>query len=229
MATLVETAQNCMDLYYQQFKSDEDFFELYHFKYLCGVAQAKLLQVEYEKAYARSLQIHGIPEARMNPQWFISENVELKASDIADKEIELKDCPFTFLYDASSTGIENVYPLNGKCGDFIRMSIDDKWKLKSSPATNIVWWFPFGKKIGFMNLHCGLKQVKVVYIPSLAKLEDTCGIADGIEADIITWVLNLMAAARNGAVVDMTNDQNPNKVIESEINTAFGNLKTKPR
>lgn len=228
MASLIITAQNCMDLYYQQFKSDEDFFEDYHFKYLCGVAYAKILQDEYEKSYKLNLMEKGIGMASINPQWFVAEEIELKASDIGDKEIQLKACPFTFRFDMQSSGIQGLYPLNGTCGDFIRINVDDKWKLKTVPTTNIVWWYPFSDKIIFENIRCGLKKVKVLYIPSLKDVEDKCGLPDSMEADIIDWVLQRMFLARNGTVVDMTNDQNPNKALETEINTAFKNIKTNP-
>lgn len=229
MANLSELAQNIMDLYYQQYKSDEDFFELYHFEYLSSVAFSKLLQDEYEKSYKMSLAERGIGQAQINPQWFKTEERELVASEMGDKEIVLDQCPFTFRFDKQSTGIQNIYPLNGKCGDFIRLTIDELWKLKNVPDTDIVWWIPVGNKILFKNLKCGLKKVHIIYIPSfdLSK-PDKCMLTDSAQADIIDWVLQRMFAARQGSVIDMTADQNANKVIETEINTAFRNLKTKP-
>ena len=44
MAKLKDTAQATMDLYYQSFKADEDFFDLDDFKYLNSVAYADFLQ-----------------------------------------------------------------------------------------------------------------------------------------------------------------------------------------
>jgi len=228
MAQLVEVAQNIMDLYYQQYKSDEDFFEEYHFKYLAAAAYAQILQEEYEKSYKLSLAEKGIGEPALNPEWFISEEKEVVASDMGDKELKLASCPFTFRFDKQSSGVQGVYPLAGKCGEFIRISVDDQWKIKNAPTTNIVFWFPLSNKIVFKNVHCGLKKVKVVYIPSLKELEDTCALPDSMQMDIIQRVLNIMFVARQGGVVDMTNNQNPNKVMESEIDTVFKNLKTNP-
>lgn len=228
MGQLIETAQNTMDLYYQQYKSDEDFFEEYHFKYLNAVAFSQILQEEYEKSYKLSLAEKGVGEAQLNPEWFIPEERDVVGSDMGDKELTLTDCPFTFRFDKQSSGIQGVYPLSGKCGDFIRMSIDDQWKLKNAPESDIVFWFPLSNKIVFKNVKCGLKKVKVVYIPSLKSLADSCVIPDSMQMEVIQRTLQLMFVARQGAVVDMSNNQNPNKAMESEIDTVFKNLKTNP-
>lgn len=228
MASITILGQTIMDLYYQQYKSDEDFFEEEHFQYLVTVAYAKLLQDEYEKSYAKARAEKGRGEAQLNPQWFIPEDHELQASDLGDKEISLKNCPFSFRFDEQSSSIQGVYPLGGKCSELIRTNIESLWALKHVPTTNIVWWYPVGNKIIFKNIHCGLKRVKILYIPSLKDIDDECGVPDSMQGDIMDWVLQRMSVARQGGVIDMTADQNPNKMIETEINTAFRNLKTKP-
>lgn len=229
MANFSDLAQNIMDLYYQQYKSDEDFFELYHFEYLSWVAYSKLLQDEYEKSYKMALAETGIGLAQINPQWYKIEEKDVVASDMGDREVVLDNCPFTFRFDKQSTGIQDILPLSGKCGEFIRLGIGEWWKLKNAPNTDIVWWTPVGNKIIFKKLKCGLKKVKIIYIPSFdLKNPDNCMLTDSAQADIIDWVLQRMFAARQGIVIDMTANQNPNKVIETEIDTAFRNLKTKP-
>lgn len=225
MGFLIDTAQNAMDLYFQQYRSDEEFFQEYHFKYLCGIAYAKLLQEEYEKSYNKNLAEHGLGEAQLNPDWFISIETDVKASDIGDREIVLKQKPFTFRYDKQSSGIQGLFPLNGKCGDFIRITIDEIWKLKRPPATNITWWYPVANKILLSKTKCGLNKVRIVYIPAIGENDDEI-VPQQLEEDIIKKVLELMFAARQGVVIDKTSNQNTNKVIESEIDTAFQKIKT---
>lgn len=228
MAQLSETAQNTMDLYYQQYKSDEDFFQFYHFQYLNSVVYGKILQEEYEKSYKLSLAERGIGEATMNPEWYVPAELDVVPSEEGDREVVLPSCPFTFRFDRSSTGIQNISQLAGRCGEFIRISAEETWKLKSAPNTDIIWWYPLGNKIIFPKIHCGLKKVRVLYIPSLKELDDNCAIPDSMAHDIIAGTLNLMFIARSGGVVDMTSNQNPNKVMETELDTTFKNLKTNP-
>lgn len=228
MGQLIEVAQNLMDLYYQQYKSDEDFFEEYHFKYIVAAGYAKLLQDKYEKSYRQNKAENNIGEATLNPQWFVSEEIEVVASEDADRELTLKSCPFFFDFDKQSSSIQGIYPLSGKCREFIRIDIDSLWKLNNAPNTNIVYWYVMGNKIKFRNIQCGLKKVRITYIPSLKELEDTCSFPDSMVFDTITFSYNMMRAAREGTVIDFTNNQNPNKVLETELDTVFKNLKTNP-
>lgn len=228
MAKLETLSQTTMDLYFQQYKSDEDFFEYSHFVYLCAAAYAQILQEEYEKSYMLNLREKQIGEANLNPEWFIEEEKEVTTSETGDRELTLASCPFSFRFDKQSSGVQGVYPLAGKCGEFIRIGVDDLWKIKNAPTTNIVFWYVVANKIVFKNVHCGLKKVKVTYIPSLKELEDQCSIADSMQMDVINRVLNVMFVARQGGVVDVTNNQNPNKVLETEIDTVFKNIKTNP-
>lgn len=228
MGQLVEVAQNLMDLYYQQYKSDEDFFEEYHFKYIVAAAYAKLLQDKYEKSYAKNKRENNIGEATLNPQWFVTEEIEVGSSDDADKELELKSCPFFFDFDKQSSSIQGIYPLSGKCREFIRIGVDDLWKLNNAPTTNIVYWYALGNKIKFRNVHCGLRKVRVAYIPSFNELEDNCSFPDSLIFETVTLSYNMMRSAREGTIIDFTNNQNPNKVMETEIDTVYKNLKTNP-
>lgn len=210
-----------MDLYYQQFKSDEDFFEVEHFEYLNGVVYAKLLQEEYERSYQKSLAETGRGYATISPQWYIEETVKVTTSDMGDAEIVMKDCPFTFRFDRSNTAIQGIYPIKGKCKDFISINIDERFKFDGLPKSTVVYWYPVSNKIILHNLSCGLKEAKIIYIPGLKAGSDKCGISDGMEYDVINGTLDLMKRAKQGEVVDMTNNNNPNKALETEISAKF--------
>lgn len=226
MNNLGDVAQHLMDLYYQQYKSATDFFELIHFKFLASAAYGKILQDEYKLSYDRNRAEEGIGSATLNPEWFIPEDVEIVMSDIGDREAKLKQPFFTFRFDKQFSGIQEVTPMSpNKCGEFIRLGIDEKWKLKMDIVTDVVFWYPVTDKIIFHNVKCGLKKATIFYIPSLSELKDESPIPLSMTDDIVTRVLQIMFAARQGAVIDMTNDGNPNKVIESEINTAFQKIR----
>ncbi len=227
MGKLSTLSQNTMDLYYQQYKTDDDFFELYHFKYLNSVAYASLLQDEYEKSYNKSLQETGEGHGQINSEWFIHENIKInRAKEIAPFEAQLT-CKsiFSFRYDKQNSAINDIIALNGRCGDFIRMNLDEKWKLKLLPESSEIYWFPLGSKIYFSNIKCGLSEAIIVYIPSIDDMNDDAQIAGGMEKAIIESTLSLMMNARNGAVIDVSNDGNANKTIQTEINDKFNKIR----
>lgn len=228
MSTQSSLAQNTMDLYYQQYASDEDFFKIYHFKYLNGITYAALLQAEYEKSYAKNLAETGIGMATISDDWFCHETVQLvRATEIGQFVTQLK-CHkiFSFRYDRQDTGLKDVIALNGSCGDFIRLRFIERWKLQLLPeGTPEIYYFPLGNKIYFSNITCGLSKAIVVYIPALNMLDDI-DIAPTLEADIVQGTLNLMFAARQGKpVIDTTNDGNPNATMETEINEKFEKIR----
>ena len=225
---LGDLAQNFMDLYYQQYKSDEDFFELYHFKYVAYVVFCKVLQEEYEKSYKLALGEEGRGEAQLNPDWYVTQEFEVMMSEIGDRQINFSTPPFQFRFDKQSSGIQNIFPFNKKCGEFIRTTVDEVWKIRNAPKTSVIWWHVLGNSIMLYNINCGLKKVRLSYIPSLVGLDDDAPISEAVQEDILRRGLELMFAARNGNVIDTSSLQTPNKVIETEINNAFKNLKTNP-
>lgn len=227
MSVLKVVAQNVMDLYYQQYKSEEDFFKLYHFKYLVSISYAAYLQNEYEKSYKMNLAETGVGEATLSPEWFINNNIEVKRSDdkISPFVGELPCKPFHFKFDKQSSGIKDVLPLNGRCGDFIRMNSDEKYKFELIPASPEIFWFPLGNKIHFSNISCGLSSALVIYIPSMQDLDDNAIVPEGIELDVLSATLNLMFNAKKGTpVIDVTQDDNPNKALQTEINNLFSKM-----
>ncbi len=143
------------------------------------------------------------------------------SSDIADYEAKLKHAFFAFKYDKQFTGIQDIVPIVGKCKDFIRMSPEQRWHLDMVPDNDVVFWYPVKDKIMFHNVKCGLKRARILYIPSMGDMNEDIPVSETLTEDIITRSLQIMFLARQGMVVDMTADKNPNKVLESEINQAF--------
>lgn len=231
MGLLSSLAQNLMDSYYQNYATSDDFFELYHFKYIGGIAYAALLQDEYEKSYKLHAQLEGIPQAELNPEWFIHQKISIKRkNDITQFEAEMPceslNPVFSFRFDKSNCGIKDIIPDNGTCKDFIRMSFDEKWKLNLLPPSPEIYWFFLGNKVYFSNIRCGLTEATIVYIPSLDYVINHDGhLPDAIEYLIFEKALTIMLQARAGVVIDTSIDGNPNKNIESEINEKFSKMK----
>lgn len=229
MSKLNVVAQNIMDLYYQTYKSEEHFFELYHFKYMASIAYSSFLQLEYEKSYALNKQETGTGFATLNAAWFINEHVKIEKSDeIAEYVACLPVLPFQFKYDQQHHGIKAILPLNGKCKEFIKWSMEQRYKLELLPPSPEVYWFPLGEKVYFDHLFCGMSQAIIIYIPSASCLNDNAVIPDPMEADVVTATLNLMFQAKAGTpVIDVTSDGNPNASLQTEINNLFNKLRGK--
>jgi hypothetical protein len=230
MAFLKNTAQNLMDLYYQNYKSDEDFFKKHHFKYIAAVAYNALLQSYYDDSYRRNLAENGRGDVDLNQDWFITEEVEIK-NEHGLFVGSFKNKPYAFMHDNQYRSISTIIPLTQTTGCIVKLArIDEKivWQLSSLPKTAYTFWYLLGGKLRFANVRCGVGKVLVYLIPALMDTEDDRVIADALEAPVIQAALNMMFTARQGTVVDMTNNQNPNKAMETEIDTVFRGLKTKP-
>lgn len=231
MPVLADTAQIIMNLYYQQYKSDEDFFKLFHFKYLAGSVVSKIMEDDYTKAKAESRSIDPYAEVDLPAEWLIPEENEVK-KDGSDNIIKLKHQPFSFPYDLLGRTVQRIENLSpgSTCTEWIRISIKEKWKFHYVPKGSKVFFAVIKDKIEVFA-DCKIGKVRVYYCPELT--DPSFGEDGGIvpaskEADVISKTLTLMMAARQGTVVDTTNNSNPNKTIQTEIDTVFSNLRTKP-
>lgn len=228
MAKLKDTAQATMDLYYQSFKADEDFFGINDFKYLNSVAYADFLQQYYDQSYQKNLAEKGIGDVELADDLFILEEAEVKYANGQYAAI-LKQKPFSFLHDNNYRSIQNIFPpSDAECNvRLARVSSLVAPKLETLPVTQYTFWYRISDKIIFKKVRCGLGKVTVQYIPSLGSLDDDAELADAMQKRTIDATLTLMFAARNGTTVNLTNNQNTNKALETEIDNIFRQLKTK--
>lgn len=222
MARLGEAAQTLMDLWYQDNPSAEQFFEIYHFKYIFGCGYAQLLQEEYNQSYQRNLSEEGMGVPSLSSDWYISEEVRVVSADeIAPFKAQLKARPFAFAFDRQNAGIKDILPTSGKCKDFIRVSLEARWQLDHVPSEDVVYWYPIKDSVYFEKLFCGTRTVTILYIPSLESLDDDLQIPDVYLGQIIAGALQLMKLAKDGTVIDTTNDNNANATLQTEINNLF--------
>jgi hypothetical protein len=209
-------AQDIMDLYYGDFKEEnEDFFDIDFFIRQVEDTHAFILREEYKQMYAmlRADNRHKVDMVSIPDRWLVRGSLEVKSDKDAPAYVALKNEIFSFPYDQTSCGVQDVIPLED-C-TLIRSSYSDVWKEKFTGK--IGRWFIIpdneGVKIGFKN-YTG--KVEVLYVPVAgAKTFIDEGLADQIK-DII---LNRMFKAKSGeGVIDKTNDSNPNAIPETEIN-----------
>jgi hypothetical protein len=235
MAKMADTAQMAMDMYFQNFKTDEDFFHLYHFTYLCGIAYARILEDEFKEARAQSKAESGYTtyDIALQSDWLIEKELDVKKHEDREDDayyVDLPVRPFSFPYDPYGYGIQSVRG-KGQCNNFVRATSRIEQQLCVMPTTSRIFYFPQAKRLELRNMFCHLDKITVVLLPDIEDPElgpDGGDIPKSKEDMVIGRVMQLMMAARNGTVVDMSNNSNPNKALATEIDNLFANLRTRP-
>lgn len=227
MTRLKILASLVQDAYYGQYAKESDFFKIEDFEAYCAPFFYKVLQEDFEKT-RKEMIILGLimahEEPQLNVSWF-----KIKEFDVVKEGGQyVVNIPsmFSFSKDMSFSGINGVYPVGDEgdcCGQFAKITANQCQSLRFLPKSDkTIYWYPLGNKILFKKVECGLKKVNVGYIPSL---DDECDdenevvVPDSYVSEIMTLTYNFMVSARNGAVIDKTNNQNQNKLIQTEIDT----------
>ncbi len=208
-----------MDAYYQQYGKESDFFKLKDFMSYCNIFYYQVLQEDYDKSRREMIQLGFLEigdEAVMNLDWYIDKEVVVKKENNRFY-IDLETVSIS--KDIGYSGLKDIYS-NGSCGKFAKITYHQKDTLKFYPKSdNTIYFYPLGKRVYFENVNCGLDKVNVVHIPTLdSEANDGDIIVPNIlMAEIVTRCYNFMTASKNGAIIDKTNNQNPNKIIQTEI------------
>lgn len=216
---LAELAQRIMDIYYQDYTSDEDFLDIEDFKSQVSTAYAKLLTDDYQAQKLINKQLEGISVVSLSPDLLVSKVIKLQ------KEGDLYVAPlphpfFVFPFDAMATSIQSVTPVGQRCNEFIKASIDDRWKICMITQGTKSYYTCELNKIVFERLACkNLQEVNVTYAPAFDSSNNYFFIPDTRAFTIQTMVLQVMFAARDGNVIDMSNDSNQNKAQQTEIDS----------
>lgn len=224
MTRLEILASLVQDAYHQQYAQDSDFFKLEDFKSYCAPFYYEVLQEDFDKTMDRFIRYKLInPDAELvlNPAWYVIKEFDVKKEN--GKYFSTLPSIFSFNKDINFTSLRAVYPVDNIgdcCGDFAKITAEQCSTLKFLPKSDdAIYWYPISDKIYFERVKCGLKKVSVAHIPNL---DSDCEVDDVIVpesyvAEIMTRTYNFMTVARNGGVVDKTNNQNPNRVIQTEV------------
>lgn len=216
--------QLAMDNFYENYKGDDDFWELPDFITMCGNTAAEMYQTFYQQAYQMLRQEKKQEVVSFDAGWLLAQDVEV-TKDGKFLFVELDKPVMTFPYDQSSIGIQNVFILEPYSDDECeRTSLSQKWQLKYTPKINKVFFYsdvaPMNcdvvSKISFINKgDCSIKKVRVLYVPVLN--DGDAVIPDGIINGVISKTVLTMKQIAEGTVVDKTADSNNNKILQSEL------------
>lgn len=219
--SLASVAQTIMDMFYEGLKAEEDFFELDHFIFCARAAYSKLIEAEAKEARALARSENGFATINLTQDWLVSETVSFTKKHGNNLVAELKQQPFAFPYDIMGFGVQSVQPVDGD-GQFIRTSPDEAWKYRHIPATSRIFFTTRGNKIILANVTGAvtLHNVEVWYAPALTGDPELCTMSAAKHLDVINLSIIAMKQAAQGVIINTSNDQNPNTIIESEINKA---------
>lgn len=210
--------QMTMDLFYKNYKTSTDFFELEHFIFCNRAVYGKLIETESDKSRQLMKAETGYFCIDLSQDWLITEEIDVKKVGKWDVAI-LTQMPFPFPYDKMTYAVQSIN--SEECsGDFVRISPDDLWTIKHLPKTNKIFFYILRDEVRIVNSICTPKKIEVNYAPSLTGDPDTTYFPIGKQLDVITMSVQIMKSITDNKIIDKTIDQNPNTIIQNEVQNA---------
>lgn len=203
-------AHVAMDMFYQDYKPAESFLQIKHFVFLAIAADAKLKQDDYDKQVNLNLRQRK-PNATVSLAY---ENYTTVTVPIKKNIATLPTDIMMFSGADQSISVSQVEP-EGGCGDFMPLLHEEKWQAKD--IKGVVFWLMNCNGLEFVNLeqNCNPKNVTVTYIPQLVEKSK---VQASRKMAILNMVNIYIKSAKEGVIINMSNDGNPNSASQTEIN-----------
>lgn len=204
-----------MDLFYQDYASNEEFFSLDDFIFQTGSAYADILSKEFDVARLMMKQEGIDTYVSFSHDWLQTQVLQLQRKSEGGEYYQLLQKPMSFPYDKWDSGIQNVFPVGAKYNsELVRATIDTNWMNKFSPLSKTIYFNYLKDRIyPVTSLQSAPPSIRVVYIPEVSlDLE----IPNSRNAMISVAVLTVMRKLAEGFLVGETNDQNKNKLPITE-------------
>lgn len=215
MATLKEIAQMSMDMFYRDYKSDDQFFDLQHFAFLAIGAYVDLVNKEGIVNKALNRQATGFSTIELSPDWLIAEKVKIEKKDNVNIG-KLKYKAFSWDYDAMANGIYRVVTdPSMPCSELQKISQRDLQYACLLPANSQGMFLVLGSDC--IQVLCNIPEVTVYYVPLPSIDNMDLPIGEDKQNEILRAVKELMQDP-SGMIVDKSNDSNPNAVPAGELN-----------
>ncbi len=213
-------AQAAEDMYYGELRSQSDFFTFDDFVRYCGYAVMDILLQEYRVRRSENRSEKKEEVIPFSADWEIEEVIEVKKTKEGAFIGELPFQLLSFPFDRQSSALQEVTAVKPRGLIYERSNVEENWMQRYAPPTERVFWTVIPQKeeksqVEFFSRGKGIEQVKIRFIPQ--PTEDML-VPNGIENYVITSTVSNMRQIEAGVVIDKTNDGNPNKVVQSEIN-----------
>jgi hypothetical protein len=206
--------QQALDLFYQNYKSDVDFFDVDDATSYAGNAVASIYQKLFDLKRAE-IRAEKKDEIVTFDVGVLSQQILNVIKSGNSYKAAFTSPIMSFFTDSNTSGIQEVIVTSPVGVEVERTSISQLWQQKFMPATNVIFWYSDSISINFIvKGNCNVNTVVVYYVPAV---NDTMLVPDGIVEDAIKETLQLMMAAKNGVVIKKSIDGNQNKIMETEI------------
>lgn len=213
MSNLVsDLAQLIEDAHYQDFRPADGFWRKEQFEQMVIAADAKLKQDEYKEQVALNLRRRA-PNADVNLS--SSNYVTVEAAVIEGEKATLPDPIMRFPGASASLSVSQVRA-EGNCGNFMPIEPNQVWQVCG--IKDVVFWHPDECGIKFLHLkeNCNPNKVFVTYIP---ELQAKSTIAENRRWAILNMVTIFLKSAKDGVVIDMSNNYNRNVLPQAEVDS----------
>lgn len=217
-------AQLVMDLYYQTYAKDGDFFTLDDFINYSSIVFYELLQEDFDNSIIKAIKITGLPTPMLSDEWYVLKNFKVEKEN-DQYFISIKNI-FSFKNDVTYSGIKDIYPkdnIGDCCSQFAKIKASECNTLKFLPKSdNTIYYFPLGDKVYLKKVNGRIDEVTIAYIPTLDESVESGDIIvpNSLQSELVKRTYNLMLSGKNATpIIDKTNNQNPNKLPQTEIDT----------
>lgn len=217
-----DIAQRIMDLYYQGYATDEDFFSLPDFVSQVKSAYTNQIITDYESDKLLNQQLEGFSFITLPMDLLKYEDIEVKKDEMGVLYVPLSKPVFVFPYDSMASGVQSIQRVvkDRITSDFfVKVSVNDLWKLDHIMHGNRTYFSVQYNKIIFEKTGCNFDKIRIGYVPMVSSMTEDDEIADTRVDRIEISVLQKMLAAKQGVIIDQSNNSNPNKAIETEIDS----------
>jgi hypothetical protein len=228
--TLDVVAQMAKDKFYQDYAPDDAFFDMDHFKLDVMAFYSTMLADEFRRLKREARMETGFSFLEIDGSFLVHKKAKVERVD-GHLQVTLPTKPFSFAFDSMSTGVQGV-DLVGTNEQMIRIAYAERHIVSRSATNNKIYYFVRSDKTNTNLIFLGTRdisghEVEVGYIPSISLENGACEgeIGDDMVMPVITQVLNLAFGAKNGQIIDKSNDSNPNTIAQGEVNP--NSLKTK--
>ena len=219
--SLKELAELAQDLYYRDYPDRVDFFDLDDFMLHAAMYYSQSLNTIYQATKRENKQQEGFANMENSAAWLIEETQTVARIEESD---EYYTTPtqniFSFNFDAFANGLSGVKSTgkgcNGKKYELIKISANEIRFLPLVPETGIVYyWVGPNNRIYFNK---NVNEVTIWYVPAVVGNNGDCLLSDSIAADVIKNTLMLMFGAKQGNIVQESNDGNKNLIEQQQTN-----------
>ncbi len=210
-----------MDLFYQDYAPRDKFFDVDDFRFHAATYYSSTLNNLYQVIRRENKAETGFSNVELPSQWLIVEDLDLQIDEELGRAYFIPTYGvFAFDYDAYANGINGVTPISKECAgqkyEMIKIPNNQIWELQYMPQTNKVFYYLSPDN----RVYCtkNVKKVKVWYIPTVVGNDDNCVLSDNIAADVIKNVLIIMVGARDGTIIQQSDDGNKNLDKATQVN-----------